>query len=69
MIYIYSLSYSVYLFKNFLGLVDEITNVLNTVSDLGEDSSVLAKDIANYERSLALVRYQLYNNYVIVSFY
>ena len=38
--------------------MDTITNILKAVGS--EESSVLANDIANFERSLALVRYQLY---------
>ena len=44
--------------QDFLGLVDEIRNILDAVtsSDFEVDTQLLAEDIANYERSLARVR-------------
>jgi len=43
--------------KDFLDLVNQIEDILGTVSLDEGDASLLANDIANFERSLALVRY------------
>ena len=44
--------------QDFLGLVDEIKQILDLVTsfDSEVDTQSLAEDIANYERSLAMVR-------------
>ena len=44
--------------QDFLGLVDEIKQILDLVTsfDSEVDTLSLAEDIANYERSLAMVR-------------
>ena len=44
--------------QDFLGLVDEIKQILGAVTSVDSevDTQSLAEDIANYERSLARVR-------------